>query len=173
MEETKKNEGTALVVEGEEGFSKKPKGKPEQAISGKLLIWPNEKKYYFEGNKARPELKQEVVLDKKDVRIAKTAGEKEQSYILKVKCSSDVENPESVLLHKAIKALGDKCKGEPQFSKPNFLIDRPEEIQAWVRQKEKRLRVLLNIDLSLHQEKQLQRLNNLTGEIYKLIYKLK
>ena len=161
-----------LVMEDEESYASRPKTKPAKQIKGKLLIWPETKQYYFEGHKDHPEMKQEVVHDKGGVRIAKTYGEKESSYILKVKCPADVQDYESLLCHKVVDSLKGKMKNEPQFSKPHFLIDR-DDLQAWIRKKEKKLRCILTLDLNKSPESAFMDLSNLVSEINKLLYNSK
>ena len=162
-----------LVTEGDEEYSSRPKTKPEKVIKGKLMIWPESKQYYFEGRKEHPEMKREVMHDKGGVKIAKTVGEKEQSYILTAKCSGNVADYESLLCHKVIDSLKGKLKNEPQFSKPQFLIDRPDQLQAWIRKKEKKLRCLLTLDLGKPAESAFMDLSALTAEINKLIFNSK
>ena len=162
-----------LVTEGDEEYSSRPKTKPEKVIKGKLMIWPESKQYYFEGRKEHPEMKREVMHDKGGVKIAKTVGEKEQSYILTAKCSGDVADYESLLCHKVIDSLKGRLKNEPQFSKPQFLIDRPDQLQAWIRKKEKKLRCLLTLDLGKPAESAFMDLSALTAEINKLIFNSK
>ena len=162
-----------LVTEGDEEYSSRPKTKPEKVIKGKLMIWPESKQYYFEGRKEHPEMKREVMHDKGGVKIAKTVGEKEQSYILTAKCSGEVADYESLLCHKVIDSLKGRLKNEPQFSKPQFLIDRPDQLQAWIRKKEKKLRCLLTLDLGKPAESAFMDLSALTAEINKLIFNSK
>ena len=162
-----------LVTEGDEEYSSRPKTKPEKVIKGKLMIWPESKQYYFEGRKEHPEMKREVMHDKGGVKIARTVGEKEQSYILTAKCSGDVADYESLLCHKVIDSLKGRLKNEPQFSKPQFLIDRPDQLQAWIRKKEKKLRCLLTLDLGKPAESAFMDLSALTAEINKLIFNSK
>ena len=162
-----------LVTEGDEEYASRPRTKPEKVIKGKLLVWPETKQYYFEGRKEHPEMKREVMHDKGGVKIAKTVGEKEQSYILTAKCSGNVADYESLLCHKVIDSLKGKLKNEPQFSKPQFLIDRPEQLQEWIRKKEKKLRCLLTIDLGKPAESAFMDLSALTAEINKLIFNSK
>ena len=64
-------------------------------------------------------------------------------------------------------------KNEPQFSKPQFLIDRPDQLQAWIRKKEKKLRCLLTLDLGKPAESAFMDLSALTAEINKLIFNSK
>ena len=162
-----------LVTEGDEEYASRPKTKPEKVIKGKLLIWPETKQYYFEGRKEHPEMKREVMHDKGGVKIARTMGEKEQSYILTAKCSGDVADYGSLLCHKVIDSLKGKMKNEPQFGKPQYLIDRPDELQAWVRKKEKKLRCLLTIDLDKPAESAFMDLSDRTAEINKIIFNSK
>ena len=162
-----------LVTEGDEEYASRPRTKPEKVIKGKLLVWPETKQYYFEGRKEHPEMKREVMHDKGGVKIAKTVGEKEQSYILTAKCSGDVADYESLLCHKVIDSLKGRLKNEPQFSKPQFLIDRPDQLQAWIRKKEKKLRCLLTLDLGKPAESAFMDLSALTAEINKLIFNSK
>ena len=169
-EQVKTQEEAQLVMEGEEEYASRPRTKPVQAIKGKLLIWPDTKQYYFEGRKDHPEMKQEVVHDKGGVRIAKTYGEKESSYILKVKCPADVLDYESLLCHKVVDSLKGKMKNEPQIAKPQFLIDKPDELQAWIRKKERKLRCLLTLDLSKPNDLTFMDLSNIVAEINKLLY---
>ena len=161
-----------LVMEDEEEYASRPKTKPAKQIKGRLLIWPDTKQYFFEGRKDHPEMKQEVVHDKGGVRIAKTYGEKESSYILKVKCPADVQDYESLLCHKVVDSLKGKRKNEPQFSKPHFLIDR-DDLQAWIRKKEKKLRCIMTLDLNKSPESAFLDLSNLVSEINKLLYNSK
>ena len=173
MKENKRLEDVQLVTEGDEEYSSRPKTKPEKVIKGKLMIWPESKQYYFEGRKEHPEMKREVMHDKGGVKIARTVGEKEQSYILTAKCSGDVADYESLLCHKVIDSLKGRLKNEPQFSKPQFLIDRPDQLQAWIRKKEKKLRCLLTLDLGKPAESAFMDLSALTAEINKLIFNSK
>jgi len=172
-EQVKTVEEVQLVTEADEEYSSRPKTKPEKVIRGKLLIWPDTKQYYFEGRKEHPEMKREVMHDKNGVKIAKTVGEKEQSYILTAKCSGDVADFESLLCHKVIDSLKGKLKNEPQFSKPQYLIDRPDDLQAWVRKKDKKLRCLLTIDLDKPAESAFMDLSDRTAEINKIIFNSK
>jgi hypothetical protein len=171
-EQVKTVEEAQLVMEGEEEYASRPKTKPVQAIRGKLLIWPDSKQYYFEGRKDHPEMKQEVVHDKGGVRIAKTYGEKDSSYILKVKCPADVLDYESLLCHKVVDSLKGKMKNEPQIAKPQFLIDR-NDLKAWVKKKEKHLRCLITLDLNKSIESAFIDLSDMSAEISKLLHNSK
>ena len=170
MKENKRLEDVQLVTEADEEYASRPKTKPAQAIKGKLLIWPETKQYYFEGRKEHPEMKREVVHDKGGVRIAKTSGEKDSSFILSAKCPGDMKDFESVLCHKVIDSLRGKMKNEPQIAKPQFLIDKPDELQAWIRKKERKLRCLLTLDLSKPSDSAYKDLSNIVSEINKLLY---
>ena len=162
-----------LVTEADEEYASRPKTKPAQAIKGKLLIWPETKQYYFEGRKEHPEMKREVVHDKGGVKIAKTVGEKESSYIMTVKCSTDVADYESLLCHKVVDSLKGRMKNEPQFSKPQFVIDKPDQLQAWIRKKEKKLRCLVTLDLSKPCDAAFMDLSNIVADINKILYNSK
>ena len=162
-----------LVTEADEEYASRPKTKPAQAIKGKLLIWPETKQYYFEGRKEHPEMKREVVHDKGGVKIAKTVGEKESSYIMTVKCSADVADYESLLCHKVVDSLRTKMKNEPQIAKPQFVIDRPDRLQARIRKKERKLCCLLTLDLSKPTDSAFVDLSDIVSEINKLLYNSK
>ena len=166
----KRLDDVQLVTEGDEEYALRPRTKPAQQIRGKLLIWPESKQYYFEGRKEHPEMKREVMHDKGGVRIAKTCGEKDSSFILSAKCPGDVKDFESVLCHKVIDSLRGKMKNEPQIAKPQFLIDKPDELQAWIRKKERKLRCLLTLDLSKPNDLTFMDLSNIVTEINKLLY---
>ena len=171
--EVKTVDEALLVTEDDEQYASRPKTKPAQQIRGKLMIWPDTKQYYFEGRKEHPEMKREVVHDKGGIRIAKTSGEKDTSYILTAKCSGDVKDFESVLCHKVVDSLSSKMKNEPQIAKPQFLIDRPDELQAWIRKREKKLRCLLTLDLSKPSDSAFMDLSNIVSDINKLLYNSK
>lgn len=56
----------------ENEYSSRPNRKPDVANKGKLLGWIEEGVYQFAARVTRPELQQEVLLKKKDLKVAKT-----------------------------------------------------------------------------------------------------
>ena len=145
-----------LVMENDEEFSSRPKTKPAQQIRGKLLIWPETKQYYFEGQKASREKKMEVVFDKGDVKLLKTLGEKDSSYILKSKCPGDCV-----------------LKTEPRLQAPVFVVDRPDELQVWAKKKDKKLKALMTLDMAQSPQVVSLKLQELMIQINKIIYNFK
>ena len=133
-----------LVMESNEEFSSRPRTKPAQQIRGRLLIWPETKQYYFEGQKASQEKKMEVVYDKGDVKLLKTLGEKDSSYILKSKIHA-----------------------------PVFVIDRPDELQVWAKKKDKKLKALMTLDMAQNPQVVSLKLQELMIQINKIIYNYK
>lgn len=115
-------EDATLVMENDAEFSSRPKTKPAQQIRGRLLIWPETKQYYFEGQKASQEKKMEVVYDKGDVKLLKTLGEKDSSYILKSKCPGDCVDPLGATLAKIHDRLRKELKTEPKLQAPVFYL---------------------------------------------------
>jgi hypothetical protein len=162
-----------LVMEGDEEYSSRPKTKPAQAIRGKMLIWPETKQYYFEGRKEHPEMKREVMHDKGGVKIAKTQGEKESSYILTAKVDGSSEDPYGDLMGKIASELKGKSKKEVQIPNANFLINREGRLQVWKRRKENQLCVFLTLDASVAKSVMLENLLDEVTSINKCIKQLK
>ncbi len=162
-----------LVMENEEEFSSRPKTKPAQQIRGRLLIWPETKQYYFEGQKASQEKKMEVVYDKGDVKLLKTLGEKDSSYILKSKCPGDCADPLGTTLAKIHDKLKKELKAEPKIHAPVFVIDRPDELQVWAKKKDKKLKALMTLDMAQPPQVVSLKLQELMIQINKIIYNYK
>lgn len=162
-----------LVMEDNEVFSPRPKTKPAQQIRGRLLIWPETKQYYFEGQKASQEKKMEVVYDKGDVKLLKTLGEKDSSYILKSKCPGDCADPLGTTLAKIHDKLKKELKAEPKIHAPVFVIDRPDELQVWAKKKDKKLKALMTLDMAQTPQVVSLKLQELMIQINKIIYNYK
>ena len=163
-------EGAQLVMEGDEQYSARPKSKPEKVIRGKLLVWPATKQYYFEGQKEHPEMKREVMHDKGGVRIAKTVGEKESSFILTSKIPSDVTDPYGTFMENIAQQIGPLCKEEPKESRAVYLIDRPDELLVWQKRKARQVKALLTLDMAQDKELVFMKLSSLMSEINKIVY---
>ena len=162
-----------LVIEDNEEFSSRPRMKPAQQIRGRLLIWPETKQYYFEGQKASQEKKMEVVYDKGDVKLLKTLGEKDSSYILKSKCPGDCADPLGTTLAKIHDKLKKELKAEPKIHAPVFVIDRPDELQVWAKKRDKKLKALMTLDMAQSPQVVSLKLQELMIQINKIIYNYK
>lgn len=168
--EQKTVEGAQLVMEDDEQYSSRPKTKPEKVIRGKLLVWPKTKQYYFEGQKEYPEMKREVMHDKGGVRIARTVGEKESSFILTSKIPSDVTDPYGTFMENIAQQIGPLCQEEPKESRPVFLINRPDDLQVWQKRKKRQVKALLTLDMAQDKELVFMQLSGLMSEINKIVY---
>lgn len=149
------------------------KKKPDMIIKGKLMVWPDMKQYVFEGQKSCPEKKMEVVYDKGDVKLLKTTGEKESSYILKSKCAGDCIDPLGSTLAKIHDKLKKELKSEPKIQAPVFIIEKPDELLVWARKKDKKLKAMLTLDMTMSHDQVFMKLSDMTVQLNKIIYNYK
>ena len=123
--------------------------------------------------KASQEKKMEVVYDKGDVKLLKTLGEKDSSYILKSKCPGDCADPLGTTLAKIHDKLKKELKAEPKIHAPVFVIDRPDELQVWAKKKDKKLKALMTLDMAQNPQVVSLKLQELMIQINKIIYNYK
>ena len=115
-------------------------------------------------------MKREVMHDKGGVRIAKTVGEKESSFILTSKIPSDVTDPYGTFMENIARQIGPLCKEEPKENRPVFLINRPDDLQVWQKRKDRKVKALLTLNMAQDKELVFMKLSGLMSEINKIVY---
>ena len=166
-----KNDNETLVMVEDDGtVDPRPRRNPDKRIRGYLSTFEKEGAYYFDATKPKPEMKQEVIFEKGNVKVFKTGGEKENSFILKAKVSGEVPNPIDALMDKAGKELKSQLKKEPQVLAKTFLYDEKGKLQVWHRRKEKQLCAFITLDTSISKELIFNELARLMCEVNKVIY---
>lgn len=157
------------VPEKDETYSNRPRRTPDKSIKGKLQVWEEEGQYAFSARVAHPELKQEVLHDRGGVKLTKTPGKKESSYILKALVPGDSPDPEGQLLSKVYEQLASKAKKAPKVNTTNFLLNEEGHIQVWQNKKQKRLCVFVSLDTSVNKELIYNEFSELQTKLYKII----
>ena len=130
----------------ENEYSSRPNRKPDVANKGKLLGWIEEGVYQFAARVTRPELQQEVLLKKKDLKVAKTIGEKESTIILTAKVDGNATDPYGTLLDIVQTEIASKAKGEHKLKPASRLMLEQEHLKVWQKKKEKKVCVYLELD---------------------------
>lgn len=151
----------------------RPRRKADVVLRGHMNVWQEEGLYEFSSNKERPEMKREVKHNHGGVKIAKTQGEKESSYILTAKVDGSSEDPYGDLMGNIVTELKGKAKKEVQIPNANFLINREGRLQVWKRRKENQLCVFLTLDASVAKSVMLENLLDEVTSINKCIKQLK
>lgn len=152
-------------------FGKRPSRKPDIVLRGKLDVWNDEGQYAFTSAKQNPALKREVVFEKNGVKLSKTAGEKESSYILSAKVDAESADPEGELMHKVYEQLKSRTKKIPQIPNANFLLNDEGNLQIWRRKNDKRICVFLSLDVQAEKSTILENLMDKVSTINKIISK--
>ncbi len=136
-------------MEAVENLQSRPRRKPDASLRGHMHVWREEGLYEFASNKERPEMKREVMHNHGGVKLAKTQGEKESSYILTVKVSGDSEDPYGHLMERVATELKGKAKKEVQIPNANFLVNQEGKLQVWKRRKENKICAFITLDASV------------------------
>jgi len=124
----------------------RPRRKPDASLRGHMQVWQKEGLYEFAANRERPEMKREVKHDHGGVKLAKTQGEKESTYILTAKVDGNSEDPYGDMLAKVAQELKGKTKREVQIPNANFLVNQEGQLQVWKRRRENKLCAFITID---------------------------
>lgn len=136
------------VVVYDEVDARMPHRKADKVQTGRLSTWEKEGTCVFTANKERPELKREVIHDRCGVRLSKTQGDKESSYILTAKVDANSPDPVGELQSKVFEQLKGKAKKLPQIPNANFLIDEEDKLKVWHRKDKKQLCAFIVLDAS-------------------------
>lgn len=167
------NKEELTLMSQEDGVSKKPRRKADKSIKGRLEVWDEEGVYEFCQTRERPEMKREVMHNHGGVKVAKTAGEKENSYIMSVKVDGSSPDPMGDLLAKAHGELQKKAKRVPQVKVGNFLYNEEGRLQVWHKKQTQELAVFMNIPTDGDRAKICGRLMENVVEVNKCISRLK
>ena len=163
MSTKKKNE---LMID--ERFDVRPKGKPDEAVKGRLLKWKDSDYVAFEPQRKKDTPPRTVLKEQKGGAYYKNEGDKENSYSLHLNVDGSEKDPAGALMEKAANILKPYLKEEPKVDARNFLEDSPE-LQVWHRKKKGQLCAFLTIDSNLPKEQMSGRLFRLSSEINKII----
>ena len=153
---------------GEE-YCNRPNRKPDVVKKGKLIGWNEEGVYQFAAQVPRPDLQQEVLVKKKDLKVAKTGGEKESTIILTAKVDADAADPYGALLAQCVTELGPKAKKTPKVQIANYLLDEEGVVKAWLRKKEKKLVIFMELNSNQNKELIYKDFSEIQTKIYKAI----
>ena len=130
---------------GEE-YSSRPNRKPDVVKKGKLIGWNEEGVYQFAARVPRPDLQQEVLLKKKDLKVAKTKGEKETTIILTAKVDGNATDPYGALLDMVQTEIAGKVKGELKLRPTSTMLLEKEHLKVWQKKKDKKMCVYLELN---------------------------
>ena len=153
-----------------EDYSSRPTRKPDVVKKGKLIGWNEEGVYQFAARVARPDLQQDVLLKKKDLKVAKTRGEKESTIILTAKVDANATDPYGALLDMVQTEIASKVKGEHKLKPTSQMLHEDgENMKVWQRKKDKVLCV--HLQLSTDQDKSyiFRDLSKYVSTIYQVI----
>lgn len=144
-----KEDNKTLVLEspevGEE-YSSRPNRKPDVVKKGKLIGWNDEGVYQFAARVSRPDLQQEVLLKKKDLKVAKTKGEKESTFILTAKVDGNATDPYGALLDMVQTEIAGKAKGEHKLKPTSTMLMESDHLKVWQKKKDKKMCVYLELN---------------------------
>ena len=162
---------TNLTMEPEAGesYGSRPRKKPEVTLTGRLEGWPDEGVYQFTPRVARPDLKREVLMDSKNLKVARTAGEKESSIILTAKVDSSCADPYGALLNECFRQLKDKAKKMPARPQGVVLYDNEGSLKIWQNMTQRKLICLVALDASKDKELVYREFSDLQTQIFKTI----
>ena len=144
-----KEEDKTLVLqntEAGEDYSSRPNRKPDVARKGRLIGWLEEGVYQFAARMSRPDLQQEVLLKKKDLKVAKTKGEKESTFILTAKVDGNATDPYGALLDMVQTEIASKAKGEHKLKPTSTMLIESDHLKVWQKKKDKKMCVYLELD---------------------------
>lgn len=158
------------MVDNEE-TAPKPKREPDKQIRGRLDVWNEEGQYAFSAYQQRPDMRREVIHDRHGVKLAKTQGEKESSYLLSVKIDGQTPDPAGEIIGRVVDELKSKAIKTPQVPNANFLVNDEGSLQVWKRKKDGKLCVFLTLENRSDKSKMFEELVTKTVKINKLISK--
>jgi hypothetical protein len=167
------NKEELTLMSQEDGVSKKPRRKADKSIKGRLEVWDEEGVYEFCQTRERPEMKREVMHNHGGVKVAKTAGEKENSYIMSVKVDGSSPDPMGDLLAKAHGELKGKALKTPQIRASNFLYNEEGKLQVWRKKQTNELSIFMTIPTEGDKSKVYSQLMAYVVEVNKCINRLK
>ena len=167
-DETNKTNLTLVPEEGE-NYGPRPRRKPEVTLTGKFEGWPDEGVYQFTPRVARPDLKREVLVDSKNLKVAKTAGEKESTIILTAKVDASSADPYGTLLNECFRQLKDKAKKMPARPQGVVLYDNEGSLKIWQNMTQRKLICLVSLDASKDKELVYREFSDLQTQIFKTI----
>ncbi len=165
----KKQDIILATPEDGEVYAQKPTRKPDIRLKGRLTGWIEEGQYQFSAGITHPEMKREVLVDKKNVKVARTPGEKESTIILTAKVDANSADPYGTLLDSCVKELGDKASKLPKYTPTGMLFDNGQNLKVWQRKKEKKLVCHIELDASKDKELIYREFSDLQTEIFKTI----
>ena len=165
-------EDKTLVLEspevGEE-YTARPNRKPDVVKKGKMIGWTEEGVYQFAARVARPDLQQEVLVKKKDLKVAKTRGEKESTIILTAKVDGNATDPYGELLDKVQTEIASKVKGEHKLKPTSTMLMESDHLKVWQKKKDKKVCVYLELDAGQDKNFIYRDFIQYQAQIYKLI----
>lgn len=167
-----KEEDKTLVLQNTEvgeDYSSLPTRKPDVVKKGKLIGWNEEGVYHFAARVARPDLQQEVLLKKKDLKVAKTRGEKESTIILTCKVDANCADPYGQMLSMVHSELGDKAKKAPKPVGGSCLYEDGDHLRIWHKKKEKKLAVMIELDMSVDKNLAYKDVTECVSKIFQMI----
>ena len=155
--------------EENEDYTTRPNRKPDVANRGKLLGWIEEGVYQFAARVSRSDMQHEVLLKQKDLKVAKTRGEKDSSIILTAKVDANATDPYGALLLKCETELGPKAKKMPKVQQANCLLEEDGRVKVWHKKKDKRLACYIELDVARNKELIYKEFLEIQAKIYKVI----
>ena len=167
-----KEEDKTLVLQNTEvgeDYSGRPTRKPDVARKGRLIGWLEEGVYQFAARVSRPDLQQEVLLKKKDLKVAKTKGEKESTFILTAKVDGNATDPYGALLDMVQTEIASKAKGEHKLRPTSTMLLEQEFLKVWQKKKDKKMCVYLELDAGQDKAFIYRDFTQYQAQIYKLI----
>lgn len=152
-------------------MASKPRRKPDKQIRGRLDVWSEEGQYAFSAYQQRPDLRREVIHDRHGVKLSKTQGEKESSYLLSVKIDGQTPDPAGSIIGRVVEELKGQAVRTPQVPNANFLVNDEGSLQVWKRKRESKLCVYLTLEIRSDKSKMFEELVTKTVKINKIISK--
>ena len=165
----KEENKTIMSPEAGEDYSSRPNRKPDVARKGRLIGWLEEGVYQFAARVSRPDLQQEVLLKKKDLKVAKTKGEKESTIILTAKVDGNATDPYGALLDMVQTEIASKAKGEHKLKPTSTMLIESDHLKVWQKKKDKKMCVYLELNAGQDKNFIYRDFIQYQAQIYKLI----
>jgi hypothetical protein len=167
-----KEEDKTITLENPElceEYTTRPNRKPDVANKGRMVGWLPEGVFQFAARVSRPELQQEVLVKKKDLKVAKTRGEKESTIILTAKVDGNATDPYGALLDIVQSEIASKAKGEHKLMPTSRMLLEKECLKVWQKKREKKVCVYLELDTNQDKAFIYRDFTQHQTQIYKLI----
>ena len=87
-----------------------------------------------------------MLLKKKDLKVAKTKGEKETTIILTAKVDGNATDPYGALLDMVQTEIAGKVKGELKLRPTSTMLLEKEHLKVWQKKKDKKMCVYLELN---------------------------